>query len=156
MFRKKSKLASKRGRYGASKVKAFQVLVDFKGWWLSARLLCFYTGIGYRSLAGTLAKWCRYGYLERRVCAAWATGDYEYQISERGRSWLKVASRDLRNYGLFLSEVAKWQHAMPKEKDAELLRLPFLSFVSVLDEVIRQHKAGNRLADIRLLPGKGT
>lgn len=129
------KLLIKRGKYGRSKVKAFTVLSQDPGQWLSSRELCLWSGIGYRSLARALPKWYTWEYVSRRPCTTYGLGDYEYKLQARGREWLAIARAELPNYGRFISELMAWQaHIRPKW--TEFMAMPFHKFVDSLHEAV--------------------
>lgn len=130
-----SKLEVKRGKYGCSKVKGFAVLGSHgSGLWMPARQLCVYTGIGYYSLARTLPRWVRFGYVIRRPILF--GGDYEYHLEAKGRAWLRLAVQYLPNYLLFMDDLRKWQSRLTDEGISDLLRLGFVPFTSKLEDMI--------------------
>jgi hypothetical protein len=130
-------LATKRGRYGRSKVIAFQVLSN--GQWVSTRRLCILTGIGYYSLGRALPRWIRFDYVRRRPCTTWRGGDYEYQVTKHGRDWLKIAERDLPSYRVFMGQLMAWQAELRRGDTVEhMLAVPFSEFVSDLGESARR------------------
>lgn len=130
-----SKLTTKRGKYGKSKVKAFFVLLA-QGGWLSSRSLCLYTGIKYRSLARALPRWYGFAYVNRQPCLIMGQGDYEYILLSRGRDWLRLAEARLPNYKLFISELKAWQATLDSKTIQRYLSMGFLPFVSGLDDAI--------------------
>ncbi|MFC1906925.1 hypothetical protein ACFLW8_02415 [Chloroflexota bacterium] len=137
-----SKLATKRGKYGRSRTKAFTVLAsNDKDIWVTARVLCIYSGIGYRSLATALPRWYDFEYVDRRVALYTGNGDYEYKLLSRGTSWLKVAERNLPNFRTFISELEDWQSTLDEKSVLWFMSLGFLPFIAALDEAIA--KAAN-------------
>lgn len=137
-----SRLRTKRGRYGASKLKAFTVLETAKPDYFSTRALCILTGIKYYSLARHLARWCGYRYVKRSVCTEFGEGDYQYAIARSGEDWLELAINDLPNATLFLKELNDWNKFIePSYK--ELMALPFKQFTHKLDELIESTKGNN-------------
>jgi len=132
-----SKLTTKRGKYGRSKTKAFTVLASFeKDIWVTARVLCIYSGIGYRSLATALPRWYGFEYVDRRVALHIGNGDFEYKLLSRGKTWLRVAERNLPNFQLFISELEAWQSTLDEKFVLRLMGLGFLPFVAALDTAI--------------------
>ena len=120
-----SKLRTKRGAYGRSKLKAFIVFQSNHGRWLTARFLCVSTGIPYHSLARHLPRWRDFGYVIRQPCVG--LGDYEYHATEKAYTWLALARTELPNAKLFLSELSEWQKAIQPDFD-KLLVIPLPSF----------------------------
>ena len=132
-----SKLTTKRGRYGRSKTKAFTVLASLgKDIWVTTRILCIYSGIGYRSLATALPRWYDFEYVDRRVALHTGNGDYEYKLLPRGRSWLRVAERNLPNFRTFIAELEAWQSTLDQKRVLWLMSLGFLLFVAAFDAAI--------------------
>ena len=127
-----SKLELKRGRYGASKAKAFTVLSD--GMWYPARQLCILTGIGYHSLGRTLSRWVNFDYVSRRPILL--GGDWEYSLTAKGKKWLRLAALYLPNYRLFMAELKAWQANLASETINELMSMGFIPFVAMLDGMI--------------------
>jgi hypothetical protein len=139
-----TKLSTKRGRYGASKLKAFSVLSKIPSkHYLSVRQLCLLTGIGYYSLARALPNWVRWEYVARYPTTSIGEGDYMYQLLAKGRSWLKLALAQLPNARLFTKELETWQkNGMYPSRFAEFRALPFNEFVVGLHELV---EASNNL-----------
>jgi len=139
-----TKLNTKRGRYGSSKLKAFSVLVDIPPkHYLSVRQLCLTSGIDYYSLARALPKWVRWEYVARYPTTAIGEGDYMYQLLAKGRSWLKLALAQLPNAQTFTTELETWQReVMHPTRFKEYRVLPFNEFVAGLHELV---KANNSL-----------
>ena len=136
-----TKLSTKRGRYGASKLKAFSVLVKLPPkHYLSVRQLCLMSGIGYYSLARALPKWVRWEYVARYPTTVIGEGDYMYRLLAKGRSWLELALVQLPNANLFITELQTWQHDIMYPARYEAYRkLPFDEFVSRLHELVKAH-----------------
>lgn len=130
-----SKLTTKRGKYGSSKVKAFTVLLK-EGRWLSARELCLYTGIKYRSLARALPRWYAFEYVTRQPILQFGKGDYEYKLLARGKSWLRLAEANLPNYELFIRELTAWRASLTAKSIEGYMSLGFLPFVNALDKAL--------------------
>ena len=130
-----SKLRTKRGAYGRSKLKAFTIFQNNHGHWLSTRFLCVSTGIPYHSLARHLPRWYDFGYVTRQPCVG--LGDYEYHALEKAYTWLVLARTDLQNAKLFLSELSEWQKTIQPEFD-EMMTLPFTKFIPAYTNAIRQ------------------
>jgi len=135
----KSKLSSKRGRYGSSKVKAFTVLARIpEKHYLSVRQLCLLTGIDYYSLARALPKWVKWGYVTRYPTVSIGEGDYMYRLLSKGRSWLSLALEYLPNANKFIEELEFWQREIINQARFEEYRtLPFNEFVARLHELVR-------------------
>ena len=101
-----TKLSTKRGRYGSSKLKAFTVLAGIpEKQYLSVRQLCLMSGIDYHSLARALPKWVRWEYVARYPTTSIGEGDFMYRILAKGRSWLKLALAQLPNAHIFIAEL---------------------------------------------------
>ena len=132
-----SRLRTKRGAYGRSKVKAFTILQSNNEYWLSTRYLCVATGIPYHSLARHLPRWWDFGYVTRRPCVG--MGDYEYRATEKAYTWLKLARTELPNANLFLSELSEWHKAIQPDAD-KLLSLPFTKFLPAYAKAIKAFK----------------
>lgn len=139
-----TKLSTKRGRYGASKLKAFSVLAGIPAKrYLSVRQLCLMSGVDYYSLARALPKWVRWEYVARYPTTSIGEGDYMYQLLAKGRSWLKLALAQLPNAHIFTAELEKWQTiTMHPARFEEYRALPFNEFVARLHELV---KANNSL-----------
>jgi hypothetical protein len=132
-----SRLRTKRGAYGRSKVKAFTILQNNHGHWLSTRYLCVSTGIPYHSLARHLPRWWDFGYVTRQPCVS--LGDYEYHATDKAYSWLALARTELPNAKLFLSELSEWHKAIEPDFD-KLLAMPFTKFLPAYDKAINAFK----------------
>ncbi len=134
-----TKLSIKRGRYGASKLKAFSVLVEIPAkHYLSVRQLCLMSGIGYYSLARALPKWVRWEYVARYPTTSIGEGDYMYQLLAKGRSWLKLALAQLPNAHIFTKELETWQsEIMYPVRFEEYRTLPFNDFILRLHELVK-------------------
>ncbi|MDD5702931.1 MAG: hypothetical protein PHU23_12880, partial [Dehalococcoidales bacterium] len=130
----KSKLCTKRGRYGSSKLKAFTVLANLlPKRYITTRQLCLSTGIDYYSLARALPRWIRYEYVSRQPTAIIGEGDFQYRLLPHGRSWLNLAVDNLPNTPMFLNELKTWQNEiMPSDRFSEFMTLPFNVFVTRL------------------------
>lgn len=135
-----SKLEVKHGRYGKSKVKAFTVMSD--GRWYPSKQLCILTGISYPSLGSALPRWDNFDYVDRQPILF--GGRYEYQLTAKGKSWLRLAARFLPNYKVFIAELKAWQANMADAEVDELLSVPFNQFIASLDCMIREFKKNNR------------
>ena len=127
-----TKLTTKRGRYGASKFKAFSVLVELPPkHYLSVRKLCLMSGIGYYSLARALPRWTHWEYVARYPTTVIGQGDYMYRLLVKGKSWLDLAIEQLPNANLFKQELEQWQiHIAPRWD--EYMTLPFEDFIKRL------------------------
>lgn len=138
-----TKLTTKRGRYGASKVKAFSVLDGIPAkHYLSVRQLCLSTGIDYYSLARALPKWVRWEYVARYPTTSIGEGDYMYQLLAKGRSWLKLALAQLPNAHIFMEELNTWRSVtMSPDRFQEYRDLPFSRFVAGLHELVRTNSS---------------
>ena len=134
-----SRLLVKRGRYGSSKAKAFEVMSD--GMWYPSRHLCLITGITYHSLGRTLPRWIRFGYVTREPITF--CGDYEYHLELKGKRWLRLAKRYLPNCQLFLNELKAWQESLPDNTVDDLITAPFNEFVTTLNKMIAEFKKNN-------------
>lgn len=132
-----SRLRTKRGAYGRSKVKAFTILRNNQGHWLSTRYLCVATGIPYHSLARHLPRWWDFGYVTRQPCVG--LGDYEYHATEKAYTWLKLARTELPNANLFLRELSEWRKVIEPDFD-KLLAMPFTKFIQAYAEAIKAFK----------------
>ena len=132
-----SKLRTKRGAYGRSKVKAFTIFQGNHGHWLSARFLCVSTGIPYHSLARHLPRWWDFGYVTRQPCV-WQ-GDYEYHATEKACTWLAIARTELPNAKQFLSELSEWQKTIQPDFD-KMMTLPFTKFITAYAKAIKAFK----------------
>ena len=137
----KSKLNTKKGRYAASKVKAFSVLGELPGGqYLSVRQLCLWSGIGYFSLARALPNWVRWEYVSRFPTVGIGEGDFQYKILSKGRSWQKLALEHLPNALIFIEELNRWQHSISQEKYEQMLQLKFKDFVAELNRMIKESR----------------
>ncbi|GAI99814.1 unnamed protein product, partial [marine sediment metagenome] len=134
-----SKLALKQGKYGRSKAKCFTVLSD--GRWYTAKQLCILTGISYPSLGSALPRWERFDYVSREPILF--GGRYQYQLTAKAKSWLRLAARYLPNYRLFKTELMAWQANMADAEVDELLTVPFKEFIASLDELIKEFQKNN-------------
>lgn len=134
-----TKLTAKRGRYGSSKLKAFNVLNTISAHhFLSARALCLMSGIGYYSLGRALSNWVRWHYVARYPTTAIGEGDYMYQLLPKGRSWLKLALAQLPNAHLFIAELQTWQRdVMSPARYQEYSKMPFDDFVEKLHKLVK-------------------
>ena len=134
-----TKLASKRGRYGASKLKAFTVLAGIPPThYLSVRQLCLMSGIDYYSLARALPKWVRWEYVARYPTIAIGEGDFMYMLLTKGHSWLRLAQAQLPNAHIFTKELEVWQkEIMHPTRFAQFRALPFNQFVEGLHELVK-------------------
>ena len=139
MKARNSKLRTKRGAYGRSKVKAFTVLQNNHGQWLSTRFLCVSTGIPYHSLARHLPRWWDFGYITRQPYVG--LGDYEYHVLEKAYTWLALARTELPNAKLFLSELSEWQEAIQPDFD-KMMALPFTKFIPAYAKAIKTFRRG--------------
>ncbi len=137
-----TKLTTKRGRYGASKLKAFTVLSNIApDRYLPVRSLCLLSGIDYYSLGRALPRWTIWFYVGRYPTSSIGEGDYMYQLLAKGKSWLKLAMEQLPNASIFIEELEVWQHdVMKPEVFQELKGLPFNQFVHRLNELIKVSK----------------
>ena len=131
-----TKLSTKRGRYGASKFKAFSILAELPPkHYLSVRKLCLMSGIGYYSLARALPRWTRWEYVARYPTTFIGQGDYMYRLLAKGKSWLALALMQLPNANIFKHELERWQiHIAPEWN--EYMALPFEDFVKRLHDKI--------------------
>ena len=138
-----TKLSTKRGRYGASKLKAFSVLDRIPAkHYLSVRQLCLTSGIDYYSLARALLKWVRWEYVARYPTTSIGEGDYMYQILTKGRSWLKLALAQLPNARIFTTELQTWQRdVMYPARYEEYRVLSFNDFVAQLHELVKANNS---------------
>ncbi len=149
----RSKLLDKQGRYGASKCKGFIVLASYPQLIvptssslviprhnpiIPSRELCIVCGIPYRSLARALPRWIGFGYVGRRATAS--PGNFEYQLTNKAKSWLRLSELYLPNHQLFVNELLAWQYSVPSDVIADMLAMPFLKFVHRLDVMIRDFK----------------
>ncbi|MFC1869861.1 hypothetical protein ACFLYE_01155 [Chloroflexota bacterium] len=132
-----SRLRTKRGAYGRSKLKAFTIFQNNQGHWLSTRFLCVSTGIPYHSLARHLPRWWDFGYVIRQPCGG--LGDYEYHATEKAHTWLALAKDELPNARPFLSELSEWQKAIQPDFD-KLMTLPFTKFIPAYAKVNKAFK----------------
>ncbi|MFC1984197.1 hypothetical protein ACFLVO_04225 [Chloroflexota bacterium] len=134
-----TKLNTKRGKYGASKLKAFSVLAGIPTkHYLSVRRLCLMSGIGYYSLARALPKWVVWEYVARYPTTSIGEGDYMYQLLAKGRSWLNLALAQLPNAHIFIKELDTWQsEIMYPARFEEYMVLPFNEFVVRLHEQVK-------------------
>jgi hypothetical protein len=134
-----TKLSTKRGRYGASKLKAFSVLAAIPvKHCLSVRQLCLLSGIDYFSLGRSLPKWIRWEYVARYPTTAIGEGDYMYQLLAKGRSWLDLAMEQLPNSAIFAKELETWRNeVMTPNRFNEMRSLSFKEFVGQLHELIK-------------------
>ena len=144
-----TKLSTKRGRYGASKLKAFSVLAKLPAkHYLPVRQLCLQSGIGYYSLARALPKWARWEYVARYPTASIGEGDYMYQLLVKGRSWLKLALAQLPNAHIFIAELEKWQTiTVYPARFEEYRALPFNEFVAGLHELVKANNSLKKTAN---------
>ena len=131
-----SKLSLKRGRYGSSKAKAFTGLSENE--WLSARQICIVTGIGYYSLGRALPRWVSFGYVIRQPIMI--AGDYEYHLEPKAKKWLRLANSYLPNYSVFMNELKAWRVVLTDDIVGDLMSMSFRSFVSELDNKIRDFR----------------
>ena len=131
-FTGKSKLSTKQGRYGSSKLKAFTVLASLKpGYFLSVRQLCLSSGIDYYTLGRALPRWVNWDYVARYPTSSIGEGDFMYKLLSRGASWLELAKRHLPNAEALLYELEYWQtEVITSELYAELLSEHFAPFVA--------------------------
>jgi hypothetical protein len=137
-----TKLSIKRGRYGASKVKAFNVLKDLPAdQYLSVRQLCLWTGIDYFSIARALSNWTRWEYVARYPTTSIGEGDYSYRLLARGRSWLQLALSQLPNAPIFIEELSYWQREVIADKFARMRGLKFKNFVSELHALVQANRS---------------
>ena len=141
-----TKLCKKRGRYGASKIKAFSILEELKpNDHLSVRQLCLWSGLGYYSLARALPNWVRWEYVSRLPTTRIGEGDYAYKILEKGRAWRKLALAQLPNAPTFMEELNHWQHSISQEKYEQMLKLKFKDFVAELNRMIKTCRMPNKI-----------
>ena len=133
-----TKLSTKRGKYGSSKLKAFRVLSNMPAnYYLPIRQLCLMSGIDYYSLGRALPKWVRWEYVARYPTTSIGEGDYMYRLLAKGRSWLNIAITQLPNAHIFIEELERWQDKiMYPERYEEFLTLPFYDFVARLHELV--------------------
>ena len=140
-FSGKSKLSTKRGDYGRSKVLAFSVLESLQpNQYLSVRQLCLQAGIGYYSLGRALPNWIRWQYVTRFPTLVIGQGDFQYKILVRGRSWQKLALEYLPNAPIFIEDLNRWQHSISQEKYEQMLKLKFKDFVAELNRMIKTNR----------------
>ena len=106
-------LKDRKGKYGMAKYKAFSSLEHRD--WVTSRELILLAGLRYHSISRLLSRWVMWEYVERRLSYKFGAGTYEYQLTDRGRGWLKAARRDLPMAGQFETELRAWQkHIKPK------------------------------------------
>ena len=134
-----SKLEVKQGKYGRSKVKCFTILSD--GRWYPSKQLCVICGISYASLGSALPRWDNFDYVTRQPILF--GGRYEYHLTAKGKSWLRLATRYLPNYRLFMAELKAWQRNLADAEVAELLSVPFKEFIDALDGLIKEFQKNN-------------
>lgn len=134
-----TKLTTKRGRYGCSKLKAFSILNRMApDQYLPVRQLCLMSGIDYYSLGRALPKWTRWEYVARYPTTSIGEGDYMYQLSAKGKSWLKLALAQLPNANIFVKELETWQKdVMVPAVFSEYRSLPFNDFVARLHGLVK-------------------
>jgi hypothetical protein len=138
-----SRLASKRGRYGRSKLRAFTVLARVPPkHYLSVRQLCLLSGIDYYSLARALPRWVVWEYVARYPTTAIGEGDFMYQLLVKGKSWLKLALVQLPNARIFTKELETWQTVvMHPTRFEEYRTLPFNDFILRLHELVKANNS---------------
>jgi hypothetical protein len=137
-FNGKSRLSTKRGDYGRSKLLAFAVLESLQpNEYLSVRQLCLQAGIGYYSLGRALPNWIRWEYVTRFPTSVIGQGDFAYKILSKGKSWQKLAREHLPNAQPFMEGLNCWQHSISQEKYEKMLKLKFKDFVAELDQMIK-------------------
>ena len=86
-------LKDRKGKYGMAKYKAFASLEHRE--WVTSRELILLSGLQYHSISRLLSRWTMWEYVERQLSYKFGAGTYKYQLTDRGRGWLKVARRDL-------------------------------------------------------------
>ena len=137
-FNGKSRLSTKRGDYGRSKLLVFAVLESLPpNEYLSVRQLCLQAGIGYYSLGRALPNWIRWEYVTRFPTSAIGEGDFAYKILSKGKSWQKLALEYLPNAPIFMEELDRWQRSISQEKYEQMLQLKFKDFVAELNRMIK-------------------
>lgn len=114
-----SGLSTKRGRYGCLKYKCFTYLSHYQ--YVSSRRLAIECGVSYYSVARHLKRWVDYGYVKRRICLTYGSGDYEYQIQDKARRWLRLAKAELPNAYLFQAEFLAWQKQLNEHGYRDML-----------------------------------
>lgn len=134
-----SRLSIKRGRYGASKAKAFEVMSDGK--WYPSRQLVIASGVTYYSLAWALPRWVRFGYCTRMPIAF--NGNYQYHLEPKAKQWLRLAKHYLPNCQLFLNELKAWQAQLSEDMVNHLITAPFVEFVTTLVGLIKEVQKNN-------------
>jgi len=137
-------LAFKTGRYGSTKFKAFSLLSQATTHYgysrapriaLSARQLCFYTGIKYCSLGRALIRWARWDYVSKLR----SNGVYLYKIRKKAIVWLYLAHRDLPMAQEFDTELRLWLEIM-SSRWGEFSLLKFSEFNTRLNSEIEAFK----------------
>ena len=134
-------LATRSGKYGFRKFRAFVTFTEYKPW-LTVRQLCLLSGLSYYSLGRALPQWLRWAYVVRQVSTEYGTGDFVYMLTLRGQYWLRIAIAELPNAALWRSQLDAWRLST-RDDYGKLVSLPFREFVRRLAERIRQFEAEN-------------
>lgn len=125
-------LATRFGRYSASKYKCFRCLIKLENKWVLSRHLVLVSGSPYYSVARLLPRWVAHGYLQRGINKAAYGGDYAYKLTARGKSWYQSARQQLRNAELFNKELdTYWDLLLPSFED--LMTGPFADVIEFCD-----------------------
>lgn len=141
---KESKLATKFGRYGRTKVKIFTTLIEQPD--IYPKEIVLLTGIPFNAVTVTLSRWIRNGwYVERSEDTGGGgtgVGRYYYRTLPEARTWLQIAMRSLPNAEKFQTEMRLWRDDLASEEITTFLSLPQRFFIEYSNERIKAfHKA---------------
>jgi len=64
-------------------------------------------------------------------------------LEPKGKKWLNLAARFLPNYQIFMRQLHDWQDQLNENTIALLLNLPFKSFITTLDTMIKEFHKNN-------------
>lgn len=137
-----TKLRFKQGNYGKAKVFGFLTLNKHPGKYITAKELIIQSGLSYYSIGRLLPKWVSYGYVTRMPLSikGIGSGNFAYRLEPKGRRWLRLASRQLPNYPIFLSQYLSYQKLLTPELIQKFQYMKFNDFVSTLDKLINEVK----------------
>lgn len=140
---RESKLTTKWGRYGRSKVKIFTTLIEQPD--IYPKEIVLLTGIPFNAVTVTLSRWIRNGwYVERSEDTGGGgtgVGRYFYRTLPEARTWLDIAKRSLPNYQRFINELLLWRDDLENDEIPTYLSLPQRDFIEYTNERINQFHA---------------